>query len=203
ADWGTSRQISIEQDMLRQASQSNSAKNISVPWVQNSAINYMVGIEGLLGVNLEQLPGLKDVKALHGKRFLRVGFHAYMAPYYKTTTQTVSGPFSYYDALALTPTRTYNGKIQVDENLLHVDPGISIFYFYEQGFSKRRFMPYAGVEVGLSLLYGKRKYTMQSSPYNAVVNDGFNPSYNATYRVEANLQESIINDFGFRVMPAI
>lgn len=202
APWSKSRKESIEQDLLRQESQSNSATNVNVPDAANFTMNYLVGLEGLLGVSLDQLPVLEKIKALHGKRFLRVGFHAYMAPYYKKTTQTVSGPFSYYDAMALTPTRTYAGKISVDENLLHVSPGLSFFYWYEEGFFNRAILPYLGVEVGFSILYGKRKYTLQASPFNTVVNDGYNPSYNATYTVEANLQESIINDFGFRVMPA-
>lgn len=198
SDWGESRKNSIEQDMFRQVSQSNNSTNVKVPSVQNNAMNYLAGIEGLLGVNLDQLPGLRGIKALTGKKFFRVGFHAYMAPLYKKTTQTVSGPFAYYDSQAITPTRTYEGELQVDESLLHVSPGMSFFYWYEQGLFDRKLMPYIGVEVGLSLLYGKRKYTLMAQPFSAVESGN-----TVTYNVEANLQESMINDFGFRVMPAI
>ncbi len=203
SDWAESRKSAIEKDIFRQASVSNNSTNQAVSVQQQGAMNYMVGIEGLLGVNLDQLPGLRDVKALKDKKFLRVGFHAYMAPLYKKTTQTVSGPFAYYDASALTPTRTYPGTVQVDENLLTVAPGMSFFYWYERGLFDRKLMPYIGVEVGLSIVYGKRKYVMDAQSYSATVNDGFNPAYLAQYNVEANLQESIINDLGFRVMPAI
>jgi len=200
SDWGESRKNSIEQDIFRQASQSNYSKNQSVSLVQNSGMNYVVGIEGLLGVNLDQLPGLRNVKALKDKKFLRIGFHAYMAPLYKKTTQTISGPFAYFDpsSSAIQPTRTYEGQVQVDENLLTVAPGMSFFYWYEKGLFDRKLMPYIGVEVGLSLVYGKRKYTLLAQPYSAVESGN-----SVTYNVEANLQESIINDFGFRVMPAI
>lgn len=197
-DWGESRKDSIEQDIFRQASQSNNSTNVKVPVTQNSAMNYAVGIEGLLGVNLDQLPGLRGINALKDKKFFRLGFHAYMAPLYRQTTQTVSGPFAYYDSQALTQTRTYDGQVQVDENLLTVSPGMSFFYWYERGLFDRKLMPYLGVEVGLSLIYGKRKYTLMAQPYNAVESGN-----SVSYKVEANLQESIINDFGFRVMPAI
>lgn len=202
-DWAESRKSAIEQDIFRQASTSNNSRNQAVSTQQQGAMNYMVGIEGLLGVNLDQLPGLRDMKALKDKKFLRVGFHAYMAPFYRKTTQTVSGPFAYYDASALTQTRTFPGTVQVDENLLTVAPGMSFFYWYERGLFDRKLMPYIGVEVGLSIVYGKRKYVLDAQPYSATVNDGFNPAYVAQYNVEANLQESIINDLGFRVMPAI
>ncbi len=198
-DWGESRKTAIEQDIFRRASQSNNSTNVTVPMAQNNAMNYMVGIEGLLGVNLDQLPGLRGINALKDKKFFRIGFHAYMAPFYKQTTQTISGPFAYYDANALVPTRTYDGQVQVDENLLTVSPGMSFFYWYEKGLFDRRLMPYLGVEVGLSLIYGKRKYTLMAQPYSYVESN----STTSSYRVEANLQESIINDFGFRVMPAI
>ena len=203
-DWGESRKNSIEQDIFRQASASNSSTNVKVPSTASNVMNYVVGIEGLLGVNLDQLPGLRGINALKGKKFLRFGFHAYMAPYYKQTTQTVSGPFSYYDPNAIdgAKTRTYAGEVKVDENLLNVSPGISLFYWHEKGLFDRRIMPYFGVEVGLSLLYGKRKYSMQADPFYTTVTDAANNTYAAVYRVEANLQESIINDFGFRVMPA-
>lgn len=202
SDWGTTRQTAIQQDIMRQASVSNSSTNQSVPLVTNSTLNYVVGIEGLLGVNLDQLPGLRSVQMLKDKKFLRVGFHAYMAPLYKSTTQTVGGPFSYYDAAATcancSQTRTYAGSIQVDENLLNVSPGMSFFYWYERGFFERRIMPYIGVEVGLSIVYGKRKYTLLAQPYSTVESNS-----SVTYTLQAALQESIINDFGFRVMPAI
>lgn len=200
SDWGESRKNSIEQDIFRQASQSNYSNNQSVSLVQNSGMNYMVGIEGLLGVNLDQLPGLRNVKSLKDKKFLRIGFHAYMAPLYKKTTQTISGPFAYFDpsSAAIQPTRTYDGQVQVDENLLTVAPGMSFFYWYERGLFDRKLMPYIGFEVGLSLVYGKRKYTLLAQPYSAVESGN-----SVTYNVEANLQESIINDFGFRFMPAI
>jgi hypothetical protein len=198
ADWGESRKNSIEQDIFRRASTSNNSTNVSVPLTQNGGMNYMVGIEGLLGVNLDQLPGLKKINALRSKKFLRIGFHAYMAPFYKNTTQSVAGPFSYYDSNALTATRTYGGQVQVDESLLTVAPGMSFFYWYEQGFFGRRLMPYLGVEVGLSIVYGKRKYLLKADPFTATESGN-----NVTYNVDATLQESIINDFGFRVMPAL
>lgn len=197
-DWAETRKTAIEQDIFRQASQSNNSTNQSVPLSANSTMNYLVGIEGLLGVNIDQLPGLRDAKWAKDKKFLRIGFHAYMAPLYKNTTQTVAGPFSYYDPNAITPTRTYGGSVQVDENLLSVAPGMSFFYWYERGIFDRRIMPYLGVEVGLSIIYGKRKYTLLAQPTSAVESGN-----SVTYNVEANLQESIINDFGFRVMPAI
>jgi len=198
SDWAESRQTTIQQDIFRQASASNSSTNVAVPATQNSALNYMVGIEGLLGVNLDQLPGLRDVKSLKGKKFLRIGFHAYMAPFYRNTTQTVSGSFSYYDPNALTPTRTYTGQVQVDENLMTISPGLSFFYWYEKGFFDRKLLPYAGVEVGLSVVFGKRKYSLDTQPFSAV--ESGNP---VTYTATSNTQEAIINDFAFRVMPAI
>jgi hypothetical protein len=204
-EWGESRKNSIEQDLFRQVSLSNSSTNVKVPIAQNNAMNYVVGIEGLLGVNLDQLPGFRGIQSLKGKKFFRLGFHAYMAPYYKQTTQTVSGPFSYNDPSAIdgAKIRTYAGQVNVDENLLHVSPGMSFFYWYESGLFDRRIMPYLGVEVGLSLIYGKRKYAMQTEPFSTTVTDGGGNAYAATYRIEGNLQESIINDFGFRVMPAL
>jgi len=197
-DWAGSRKSSIENDIFRQVSQSNSSRNVAVPQTVNAPLNYMVGIEGLLGVNLDALPGLRNIAFFKDKKFFRVGFHGYMAPLYKQTTQSVSGPFSYYDPGALTPTRTYAGSVQVDENLLTFSPGMSFMYWYEKGLWERRIMPYVGVEVGLSIIYGKRKYTLLAQPFS-VVESNNTVSYNA----EANLQESIINDFGFRVMPAL
>lgn len=202
SDWGESRKNSIEQDIFRQASTSNNSKNVSVPASQNSAMNYMVGIEGLLGVNIDQLPGLRNAQWAKDKKFLRIGFHGYMAPLYKNTTQTVAGDFAYYDALALTPTRTYPGTVQVDESLLTFSPGMSFFYWYERGFFDHKLMPYAGFEVGLSIVYGKRKYSMNAGTFSTTEIEGGTPTQK-TYSVEANLQESIINDFGFRFMPAI
>lgn len=202
SDWADTRKTSIEQDMFRQASSSNSSTNVPVPLQQNGAMNYAVGIEGLLGVNIDQLPGLRDAKWAKDKKFLRIGFHAYMAPLYKNTAQTLSGPFAYYDPEATctncTATRTYEGKLTVDESLLTVSPGMSFFYWYERGLFDRKLMPYGGFEVGLSLVYGKRKYTINSTPFSTVAGGD-----QVLYTLEANLQESIINDFGFRFMPAI
>jgi hypothetical protein len=198
SDWGESRKTSIEQDIFRQASSSNSATNVKVPSSQNSAMNYAFGIEGLLGVNLDQLPGLRSIQMLRDKKFFRIGFHGYMSPFYKSTTQSVSGPFSYYDSQAITATRTYAGSVRVDESLMTFSPGMSFFYWYEKGLGDRRFMPYAGFEMGLSIVYGKRKYTLDAQPMTTTESGS-----SVTYSVEANLQESIINDFGFRFMPAI
>src|SRR5262245_31558535 len=61
SDWAETRKTSIEQDLFRRASQSNSSTNVQVPMTANSTLNYMVGIEGLLGVNLDQLPGLRGI----------------------------------------------------------------------------------------------------------------------------------------------
>jgi hypothetical protein len=202
SDWGESRKNSIEQDIFRQASSSNSSRNVSVPLQQNNAMNYMVGIEGLLGVNLDQLPGLRNAQWARNNKFLRVGFHGYIAPLYKNTTQTVVGDFAYYDPLALTPTRTYPGTVQVDESLLTFSPGMSFFYWYERGFFNQKLMPYAGFELGLSIVYGKRKYSMNAGTFTTTEIEGGTPTQK-TYSVEANLQESFINDFGFRFMPAI
>lgn len=201
-DWAAGRKNSIEQDIFRQASAANSSTNVSVPLQQNKAMNYMVGIEGLLGVNIDQLPGLRDAHWAKGAKFLRMGFHAYMAPLYKNTTQTVAGDFTYVDALALSPTRTYPGTIQVDESLLTFSPGVSLFYWYEEGLFNQLLMPYLGVEVGLAIAYGKRKYSMNAATFATTEIEAGLPVAK-TYSVEANLQESIINDFGLRLMPAI
>lgn len=199
-DWAEGRKNSIEQDIFRQASASNNSRNVPVPLAQNSAMNYMAGIEGLLGVNIDQLPGFKNAQWARGKQFLRIGFHGYIAPLYKKTTQTVAGDFAYFDALALTPTRTYPGTVTVDESLLTFSPGMSFFYWHERGFFDRKLMPYAGLEVGVSIVYGKRKYSMNAGTFSTV--EGL-PAEARVYSLEANLQESIINDFGLRLMPAV
>ncbi len=202
SDWADTRKTSIEEDLFRQVSASNYSRNVPVSAAVNSTLNYMVGIEGLLGVNIDSLPGFKNAKWARGKKFLRVGFHAYMAPYFKQTAQTIAGPFSYYDPGTVcgncAQTRTYAGRVKVDENLLTVAPGMSFFYWYEQGFWGQRIMPYAGFEIGLSIVYGKRKYTMETQPYATTLSGD-----SVSYSLETNLQESIINDLGFRIMPAL
>ncbi|MCX7631767.1 MAG: hypothetical protein N2Z22_00385 [Turneriella sp.] len=200
SDWAEGRKNSIEQDIFRRASSSNNSTNVAVPLQQNPVLNYMVGIEGLLGVNLHELPGFKNWDAVRGKQFLRIGFHGYIAPFYKKTTQSLAGDFAYFDALALTPTRTYPGTIEVDENLLTFAPGMSFFLWYEKGFFSRKLMPYTGFEIGAAVVYGKRKYRLNAGSFTTVEGT---PAETRVYSLEANLQESIINDFGFRFMPAM
>jgi hypothetical protein len=160
----------------------------------------MLGMEFLVGVNLHDIPFLKKYEKLKKINGLRVGLGMNIYPFTSMKKSVYSGPITYDNSLNPGPGDAsyiqYTGSISVEERMFIVAPSLNIYYFHEEGFKVPfcTIVPFGGVELGLGILNGERKYELRTSPWDAGPTGN-----NKVYHAEGNIQENFFNAIGIRV----
>ena len=206
SSWLSSKEQTLKEDVLFTERSDFTSSNVDTSSVSGMSGLPIVGFELMGGLNLNRLPGMKNVKALKGFQGIRVGTSMFIYPLANNTSFTYSDTVTYNDNLTVDnalKVRSYNARITLQENYLILGQTFNLYYWYEKGFqfgkSKNKLIPYAGVEVGLSFISGKRKLKMETDDLfkNTVASGDQN------FTAEAAIQEAFFNSFGLRLSPVL
>lgn len=209
--WVDNRVRSINEDLFFRNQSDFYSRGFDLPGSSARSLNSVFSLEGSLGVRVYNVPGLKNAaffKKLNGIR-LRGGFDFY--PFAgrnimdKKTILTYTTPDAPAPALV---NKSYNGNVKVEESLLIIVPNGGMYYYHETGlfrssgfFRKHALIPYFGVDLGIVIANGMRKYTIDGGPLTITADTGSGP-VTREYTIRGELQEHFVNDVGFRVSPA-
>lgn len=204
AMWADSRRMSIEKDLLLTKNSNYYAGGIDASSTYSTMYPFFQ-IEAIWGIYWERLPGIQDLIIENRNPFtfykpkfagFRMGAGISIYPFTRRNSFSYNGPIVFnnpdsYDA-SLT-TMPYNGSITVDETLLVVAPTLGLYYYHEPGvILKNKLIPYGGLELGPSIISGKRKYILKTEPLSAG---------GGSYEIDAAVQEEFMNRIAFRITP--
>ena len=200
-DWKDGREKILKEDVFRQNDANFKSTNVDTAQQNEVSGLMMFQVEGIMGINLG-----KFVKSLRKFRGFRAGYAFALYPFASNTSYDYSGDVIFSDPSAADPalqSKTYSSTIKIQDTMLLMGHSLSFYYFHEKGFlsrtKKNKLIPYAGIEIGVGILNGKRKLQMSTDPLSiTTVADGAND-----YTYKATVQESFFNTFSLRLAPVI
>jgi len=146
----------------------------------------IIRIEYNMGIALDKISIFKNVKALKGFRGFRTGFAMSYFPFSSKKESLYEGDLLYQGSNPADDQLYTNSKITLEETMLLVGTSLNLYYYHEKGLSNHRFIPYAGIELGTTILNGKRKIILESDEITVNGKD---------YKIDAAIQESFFNQF--------
>lgn len=199
-EWNATRMKTIREEVLFTDESDFFAKSIEpLPTATGHAVP-VFQFEAIMGVRLDKLPGLKNVRALKRFEGFRMGVGASLYPFTGSQTYRYAGKFQYENTnppQGDPTTITSEGTLTINENYLLLAPSLNFYYYHEPGviWTRRinRLVPYAGLEFGTSILSAKRKYKLESDPATVTVG-----GTSSLYQIDAGIQENFFNEFDFR-----
>ncbi len=151
----------------------------------------MLTIEYNMGLALDNMPLLGSIDFLKDFRGFRTGIAMTYYPFSSIDESLYEGDLIYDNSGS--GFHTYkNAKITIDEKMLIINTSLNLYYYHEKGFSNHRFIPYGGIELGTTILNGKRNISLEADSYE-------NEDDGTIYSIDAAIQESFFNQLAPRV----
>ncbi len=189
--WLNGKSEMLKNDIFFQDETSDVSNNVSTEIVDNRMGMPFFSLEWIMGLKLNELPFLGDVPSLKGFRGFRVGFGFTYYAMTKMEEDFYSGEITYTNINATAQDVNYNGTISFSEEFFMYAPGITLYYFHEDGIGQiKELLPYVGIHLGLNIVSGERKLFLDTDA--VVASDG------QEYQADARIQEVFYNAISFR-----